>query len=50
MDVLGDVGHTKSCFCPFGDIVSVGPNRYMIFAKCTIGSKIDLDAPNGTPR
>jgi hypothetical protein len=25
-------------------------NRYMIYAKRTIGSKIIMDAPDGTPR
>jgi hypothetical protein len=25
-------------------------DRCMVYAKCTIGSKIILDAPDGTPR
>jgi hypothetical protein len=25
--LLGDVGHVKSCFGPFGDGVSVGPRQ-----------------------
>jgi hypothetical protein len=25
MELLGDVGHVKSCFNPFGDYVSVSP-------------------------
>jgi hypothetical protein len=25
-------------------------DRFMIYAKCTIGSEIILDAPHGTPR
>jgi hypothetical protein len=23
MEILGDVDHVESCFCPFGDLVSV---------------------------
>ena len=30
-------------------LVSV-QDRFMVYAKCTIGSEIVVDAPNGTPR
>jgi hypothetical protein len=43
MELLGDVGHVKSHFGPFGNSVSVG-------AECTIGSKTIFDAPGGTPK
>ena len=48
MELLGAVGHVKSCFGAFGDGVSVSA-RYMVCAKRTIGSEIVLDAPDGTP-
>jgi hypothetical protein len=43
--LLGDVGHVESHFGPFGDVV-----RCTVYAKHTIGSKIDLVAPDSTPR
>jgi hypothetical protein len=45
---LGDAGHVKSRFDPFGDVfvsVQVGCTDC---AKCTIGLGIVLDAPDGT--
>jgi hypothetical protein len=50
MELQGDMGHTESCFGPFGDNVSVVQDRYTVCTKRSIGSKIDLDAPEGTPR
>jgi hypothetical protein len=47
MELLGDVGLVESHFFPFGDNVSIGA-RCTVCAKCTIGSEIILDAPNGT--
>jgi hypothetical protein len=49
MELLGDVGHVESRFSLFGVLVSV-QDRCIVCAKHTIGSKIILDAPNGTPR
>jgi hypothetical protein len=43
-ELLGDVGHVKSCFDPSGDGVTVGEVRCMVCAKHTIGSRIILDA------
>jgi hypothetical protein len=50
MELLGGVGHLESCFGPFGDVVSVGQDRCIVNAKCTIGLEIILDAPDGTLR
>jgi hypothetical protein len=49
MELLGDIAYLESCFGPFGGLVLV-QDRCMVCAKRTIGSKIILDAPNGTPR
>jgi hypothetical protein len=48
MELLGDVGHVESHFGLFVDSVGVSADRYMVCAKCTIGS--ELDAHDGTPR
>jgi hypothetical protein len=50
MELLGDVGHMESHFDLLGDSVSVGQDRCTVCAKRTIGSKIILDAPDGTHR
>ena len=50
MELLGDMGHVESHFFLFGDSVSVGQDTCTFCAKCTIGSEIALDAPEGTPR
>jgi hypothetical protein len=50
MELLGDVGYVKSRFDPFGDGVMSVQDSCMVCAKCTIGSEIILDAPDGTPR
>jgi hypothetical protein len=49
MELLGDVGPVESRFGPFGDGVSVMEDRCMVCAKHSIGSKIVLDIPGGTP-
>jgi hypothetical protein len=49
MELLGDIGHVESHISLLGDGVSVGVRR-TICAKLTIGSKIILDTPDGTPR
>ena len=43
MVLLDDEAQAKACFGPFED-------RCMVCAKRTIGSKIVLHAPDGTPR
>jgi len=51
MDLQRDVGHVKSRLCPFGDSVSVECKIGARFhVKRTIGSAMDLNAPDGTPR
>jgi hypothetical protein len=50
MELLCDVGHVESCFGPFGDSVSVSARWCTVCAKCTIGTEIVLDTPDGTPR
>jgi hypothetical protein len=49
MELLGDIGHVESRIGPFGDGVSVGV-RCIVCTKLTIGSKIILETPDGTPR
>ena len=41
-ELLGDVGQVEVRFSVFGDSVNLD-------ARCTIGSEISLDAPDGTP-
>ena len=43
IELLGDVGHVKSCFGLLGDNVGVGASRCTVCAKRTTGSKIILD-------
>ena len=50
MELLGDTNLGESFFGSFGDSVVSVQDRGTVCAKCTIGSKIILDAPNGTPR
>jgi hypothetical protein len=50
MDLLGDIGHLESRFNPFGDVVLLVQDRCTVCAKHSIGTKIVLDAPDGTPR
>jgi hypothetical protein len=46
-----DVGHVEFRFGPFVHSVSLSvQDRCTVCAKCTIGSKIILHAPIGTPR
>jgi hypothetical protein len=39
MELLGDIGYLESRFGPLGDGVSVGQDRWTVFAKRTIGSE-----------
>ena len=49
MVVQGDEAQVEACFGLFGDSVNLDVDRYMVFAKHTIGSEIVLDAPDGIP-
>ena len=48
MELLGDVVHVKSHFGQFGTALVSVQDRCMVCARCTIGSEIVLDAPDGT--
>ena len=50
MVVLGDEAQVEASFGPFGDSANLGEDWCMVCAERTIGSKIVLDAPDGTPR
>ena len=50
MVLLGDVGEVEAHFSPFRGSVNLEQDRCTVCAKCTIGSEISLDAPDGTPR
>jgi hypothetical protein len=51
MELLGDVGHIRNLVSVHLEIELVSvQDRYTVRTKRTIGSKIDLDAPDGTPR
>jgi hypothetical protein len=46
----GDEAQVKACFGPFGQLLILTQDRCTVCIECTIGSKIILDAPDGTPR
>ena len=50
MELLGDVGHVELCFDPIEIVFVLVRDRCTVCARRTIGSKIVLDAPGGTPR
>jgi hypothetical protein len=50
MELPGDKAQVEACFGPFGDSASVDIDRCTVYAECTIGSEIILDAPDGSPR
>jgi hypothetical protein len=50
MELLGDVGHVESYFGPFGGMLVAVQDRGTVCAERSIGSKIILNAPDGTPR
>ena len=47
---LGDVDQMEACFGPFRDSVILTQDRCTVCPKCTIGSEIILEAPDGNPR
>jgi hypothetical protein len=49
MELLGDVGHVDSRFGSSEIVLVSVHDRSLVFTKRTIGSKIILDAPDGTP-
>ena len=50
MVLLSDELEVEAHFGPFGDSANLDADKYTVCAKCTIGSEIILDAPDGTPR
>jgi hypothetical protein len=50
MELLGVGGHVESRSSPFGDRFMSVQDNCTVCAKDTMGSKIVLDAPDGTPR
>ena len=49
MELLGDVGHVESRSVRLEMVLVLVQDRCMVCSKCTIGSDIVLDAPDGTP-
>ena len=50
MVLLGDEAQLEARFGPFGDSANLDARSVHGFPECTIGSKIVLYAPDGTPR
>ena len=50
MVLLSDKAQVLARFGPFGDSANLAQDGCMVCVERTIGSEIDLDAPNGTPR
>jgi hypothetical protein len=50
MEPLGDLGHVESLVGRFGDSANLMQDRCTVCVERTKGSKIVLDAPDGTPR
>ena len=50
IELLGDVGHVESRLVRLEMVLVLVQDKCTVCAKCTIGSDIILDAPDGTPR
>jgi hypothetical protein len=50
MELLGDFSHVESHFGLFADSANLDARSVHVCAERSIGSKIILDAPDGTPR
>ena len=50
MVILGDVGHVESRLVHLEMVLVLVQDKCTVCAKCTVGSDIVLDAPDGTPR
>ena len=50
MVLLGEEAQLESRFGPFRDSANLDADRCSVCAERTIGFKIVLDAPDGTPR
>ena len=49
MVLLRDEAQVEDCFGLLGDSANLNVDWCTVCAKCTIGSEIILDAPDGTP-
>jgi hypothetical protein len=49
VDLLCDFGRVESHFNPLVTLAVLVQDMCMVFAKCTIGTEIILDAPDSTP-
>ena len=47
---LGDEARMEACFSLSNIELILTQVRFMVYVKCTIGSEVILDAPDGTPR
>ena len=47
--LLGGLGHVESCSVHLEMVLVLVQDRCMVFSKCTIGSDIVQDTPDGTP-
>ena len=45
MVLVGDEAQAEARFGPFGGGANLAQDRCMVYAKCTVGSEIVLDAP-----
>jgi hypothetical protein len=50
MELLGYVGQVEGFFGSLGDGVNIGEIGARFCAECTLGIKIILGVPDGTPR
>ena len=50
MELLGDIGLVESHSVHLDIVLVLVQDRCTVCDKCTIGSEIILDAPDGTPR
>ena len=50
MELLGDMGHVESRSVRLEMVLVLVQDRCTVCVECTIGSKIILVAPDGTPR
>jgi hypothetical protein len=48
MGLLGDEAQVEAWFGPFGDSTTLEHDWCMVCVKCTLGSEIVLEAPDGT--
>jgi hypothetical protein len=50
MVLLGDKTQVEARFGPFGDIANIDATEVHVYAERIIGSEINLDVTDGTPR